>query len=424
VAAHEATLALQPELFELENQKDFVATHYVRLAAALNSVDRELGAALDVALQRPDLSRRTRAVLNLTGRVMEQVPRHPPLCSDANFSQGDIARSRAVKHQRHADSIFSTRSVLRNPQRSTLTPDGNDGTQARQRLAVKQAVVEDKGEEVVEHLQRICALQLGELVALLPRGRSFRPRLAVCATWQDMLPLAADVLLCALDEMDHPTPPEVVDELDGVPDEDPAGSHLGEAFAVLGGEGDKAAAWVTCVKGVKRLQVRTVVEVEEVAAEQGEQRRRRLQAAGEGVALQEAHVRRLGDETTLRGVEQALGSAEHLAPETFETCLDSAPRIVAAAGGGKRSVALWVRVLLHEQRTGKYSVKRSMRVDVRERQTEMKALRERAQRPSAGPGAERGLTLTAVQWSALVRLLPNYLKVLARREPASTASRP
>ena len=74
MAAHEATLALQPELFGLENQKDFVATHYVRLAAALNSVDRELGAALDVALQRPDLSRRTRAVLNLTGRVMEQVP--------------------------------------------------------------------------------------------------------------------------------------------------------------------------------------------------------------------------------------------------------------------------------------------------------------------------------------------------------------
>ena len=79
VAAHEATLALQPELFGLENQKDFVATHYVRLAAALNSVDRELGAALDVALQRPDLSRRTRAVLNLTGRVMEQVPLRPPV---------------------------------------------------------------------------------------------------------------------------------------------------------------------------------------------------------------------------------------------------------------------------------------------------------------------------------------------------------
>jgi len=268
---------------------------------------------------------------------------------------------------------------------------------------------------VVEHLQRICALKLGELVVLLPRGRRFRPRLAVCATWQDMLPLAADVLQCALDEMDHPTPPETVEELHGIPDEDPAGSHLGEAFAVLGGEGDKAAAWVTCVKGVKRLQVRTVVEAEEAATEEGEQRRR-LAAGGEGVALQEAHVRRLGDETTLRGVEQALGSADHLTPETFETCLDAAPRTVAAAGGGRRSVALWVRVLLHEQRTGKYSVERTMRVDVRERQAEMKALRERAQRPSAGPGAERGLTLTAVQWGALAKLLPNYLKVLGRRE--------
>ena len=36
---------MQPELFELENQKDEVATHYVRLTAAVNSVDREVEAA-------------------------------------------------------------------------------------------------------------------------------------------------------------------------------------------------------------------------------------------------------------------------------------------------------------------------------------------------------------------------------------------
>jgi hypothetical protein len=149
-----------------------------RLAAALNSVGRELGAALGATLARADLSRRSRAVLHLTGRVMEQ---------------------------------------------------------ARQRLAVKQAVVEDKGDEVVEHLQRACALKLGELVARLPRGRPFRPRLAACASWQDMLPLAADVLQCALDEMDTPSAAGAGDEDAEEVEEDPAGKPLSTANALVAG---------------------------------------------------------------------------------------------------------------------------------------------------------------------------------------------
>ena len=55
-------------------------------------------------------------------------------------------------------------------------------------------------------------------------------------------------------------------------------------------------------------------------------------------------------------------------------------------------------------------------VDVRERPAEKGALSpaaKRAQRP--GPGSEKGLTLTALQWGALTRLLPKYLTVLERK---------
>ena len=119
---------------------------------------------------------------------------------------------------------------------------------------------------------------------------------------------------------------------------------------MLGGEGD-AAAWVTCVKGIKRLQLRTVVEEAAGGAGGGggEGEPRRLAAGGEGVALQAAHVARLREASTLKGVEEALGSAEHLTFSAFEACLDAGPRTVAAAGGTKRCVALWVSVLMHEQ---------------------------------------------------------------------------
>ena len=70
---------------------------------------------------------------------------------------------------------------------------------------------------------------------VLPKSKEFRPRLAAVASWQDMLPLAADVAARALDEIRHPSPPEVLTvaemaEAAGNPvvGRDPRGAHLGE----------------------------------------------------------------------------------------------------------------------------------------------------------------------------------------------------
>jgi len=345
-ALYDTTLDIQPDLFELENQKDEVATHYVRLCAALNAVDRLVVAAQADLLQRKDLDNETIAMAHILGCVLQH---------------------------------------------------------ARQRLAERHAAVEDKGEEVVDHLNRCLSLDLGSFFTVLPGSKAFKPRLAACSSWQDVLPLAADILTRALDEIDNPTPMEQQEE---EVEEDARGSQLGPGFCYLG---SGSAAWISTVKGLRRLNVRKVAEDKHTG---------KFCAAKEGVALLKAHVDELCSESMAGRIQEALDSAEYLEPITLEADLEREPRLSVS----KQPTVMRVRVKLVEEKTGKYSVHKHMQVQFLEVVTEIKSAASGVRRSSMKPVSpaksfsknmsqvvvDREITLNGEQWETLCTQLPKY----------------
>ncbi|KAK3268401.1 hypothetical protein CYMTET_23098 [Cymbomonas tetramitiformis] len=367
----DTTLDMQAELWDLENEKDELRTHYVSLAAGVNSVERELAAARE------------------------------------EFHQGDSTMN--DKHRKMTAYLDVGVLVIQ---------------QARQRLAEKNAAMEDKCDEVAENLNRCTSLGLASLVAKMHAAAphvwsrsdtvdTFEPRFGVVKSWQDVLPLAEDLLKLMLSGLSDPslhTPAsgsgrqpgggETAEPTAGRGGEaatssgepalgsDPVGQHLGEGFLRLG---EACGAWVSSFKGTKRVNIRGLVpDGDKVEADKEK-----------GIALVSKQVKLLRQQSA--DISGALKTKQ-----LTELITDLDKEAVVSGAPGKK-VAVIKRVVVSENvtKTALLSwVKRQ--VDMREWTSALGLKPLSKTKPPQFQPSDRGISLSSEEWDQLATHLPQY----------------